>query len=55
VVLTGGCFQNLRLVEAVRERLRARGFDVFTPRMYPANDGGLSLGQLYVAASRRGA
>jgi hydrogenase maturation protein HypF len=55
VVLTGGCFQNLRLAETVCERLRARGFEVFTPRMYPPNDGGLSLGQLYVAACRRGA
>jgi hydrogenase maturation protein HypF len=54
VVLSGGCFQNLRLGEAVRERLSARGVDVYTPRMYPCNDGGLSLGQLFVAACRRG-
>lgn len=54
VVLAGGCFQNIRLIEAVRERLRARGFAVYTPRMYPPNDGGLSLGQLYVAACRKG-
>ena len=54
VVLAGGCFQNLRLIGSVRERLRARGFDVYTPRMYPPNDGGLSLGQLYVAAHRNG-
>lgn len=53
VVLSGGCFQNLRLAGAVRERLSARGFRVFTPRMYPPNDGGLSLGQLYVAACRK--
>lgn len=54
VVLSGGCFQNLRLGESVRERLSARGVDVYTPRMYPCNDGGLSLGQLFVAACRRG-
>ena len=54
VVLAGGCFQNIRLIEAVREGLRARGFAVYTPRMYPPNDGGLSLGQLYVAACRKG-
>lgn len=53
VVLSGGCFQNLRLVESARERLSARGFRVFTPRMYPPNDGGLSLGQLFVAACRK--
>lgn len=54
VVLSGGCFQNLRLVESVRERLSARHFEVYTPRLYPPNDGGISLGQLYVAACRKG-
>lgn len=53
VVLSGGCFQNVRLLAALRERLSARGFQVFTPRSYPPNDGGLSLGQLYVAACRK--
>ncbi len=53
VVLSGGCFQNLRLIESVRQRLSARGFDVRSPRKYPPNDGGISLGQLHVAACRR--
>lgn len=50
VVLTGGCFQNVRLTHAVRTRLIARGFEVFMPLRYPPNDGGISLGQLWVAA-----
>ncbi|MGZ3461459.1 MAG: Kae1-like domain-containing protein, partial [Archangium sp.] len=50
VVLSGGCFQNLRLLRDVHARLCARGFEVFSPRQYPPNDGGLSLGQLAVAA-----
>ena len=50
VVLTGGCFQNLLLAELCRERLQSRGFRVFRPAQYPANDGGLSLGQAWVAA-----
>ena len=50
VVLAGGCFQNLRLEQLVRERLSNRGYTVFTARRFPPNDGGLSLGQLFVAS-----
>lgn len=52
VVLSGGCFQNLRLMRAVHARLVARGFEVYLPERFPPNDGGLSLGQAYVAALR---
>jgi hydrogenase maturation protein HypF len=52
VVLAGGCFQNLRLLRDIQARLRARGFEVWTPRQYPPNDGSLSLGQLAVMAHR---
>jgi hydrogenase maturation protein HypF len=50
IALSGGCFQNLVLQERMRARLRESGFDVYTNRMYPANDGGISLGQVFVAA-----
>ncbi|PTL82467.1 carbamoyltransferase HypF [Vitiosangium sp. GDMCC 1.1324] len=50
VVLSGGCFQNLRLLRNVQARLRTRGIEVLWPRQYPPNDGGLSLGQVAVAA-----
>ena len=53
VVLSGGCFQNLRLTQAIHERLVARGFQVYVPERFPANDGSLSLGQAYVVALRR--
>ena len=49
VVLSGGCFQNGLLVELARERLAGAGFEVFTHREVPPNDGGLSLGQAVVA------
>ena len=52
VVLSGGCFQNARLSAEVRRRLCARGLEVYAPVKFPPNDGGLSLGQAFVAARR---
>jgi hydrogenase maturation protein HypF len=51
VALSGGCFQNELLVERTTSRLRASGFDVLCHRQVPPNDGGISLGQLAVAAA----
>ncbi len=52
VTLSGGCFQNMRLLEGVCRRLEADGFDVRYHRLVPTNDGGLSLGQAVVALAR---
>ena len=49
VGLTGGVFQNRRLVESIMARLAPVGVPVLVPRLAPANDGGLSLGQLVEA------
>jgi hydrogenase maturation protein HypF len=54
VVLSGGCFQNAYLLENVCARLRGTGFEVYTPRAVPPNDGGIALGQAFVAARRFG-
>ncbi len=52
VVLSGGSFQNLRLLASTRRRLEELGFRVLTHRLVPPNDGGISYGQAAVAAAR---
>ncbi len=51
VVLSGGVFQNLALLERTRRRLAAGGLRVLLPRRLPANDGGIAFGQASVAAA----
>lgn len=53
VVLSGGSFHNRYLKERLIDCLSAAGFDVFTHQRIPCNDGGLSYGQLMVAAAKR--
>ena len=50
--LSGGVFQNRLLLEEVRRRLEASGFQVYINRQVPPNDGGLCLGQLATATAR---
>lgn len=50
VVLSGGVFQNALLTSLCVQSLTAAGFHPLTPRLVPANDGGLALGQAYIAA-----
>jgi hydrogenase maturation protein HypF len=52
VVLSGGAFQNRRLMERTRALLAGAGLRVLTPEALPPNDGGIAYGQLAVAAAR---
>lgn len=51
IALSGGCFQNATLLELVMAQLSERDFDVLTHSRVPANDGGLALGQVAIAAA----
>jgi hydrogenase maturation protein HypF len=50
VVLSGGCFQNVRLAEAAIGRLRQAGFQPYWHHRVPPNDGGLAVGQAAFAS-----
>ncbi|MEM1104733.1 MAG: carbamoyltransferase HypF, partial [Pseudomonadota bacterium] len=45
-----GCFQNRVLSEGLAEALTEKGLNLALPVQAPANDGGLSLGQAWLAA-----
>ncbi len=53
VALSGGTFQNRYLSEKIENQLKDNGFEVLVPLQLPANDGGIALGQLAVAAKHR--
>lgn len=54
ILLSGGCFSNTVLSLGVERGLSSMGFKVVTAKGLPVNDGGLSLGQAWVAAMRHG-
>ena len=51
VVLSGGVFLNRLLTSEASARLKREGFRVYRHCRVPPNDGGLSLGQLAIAAT----
>ncbi len=52
VALSGGVWQNLTLLGRTMSLLQTGGFKVYLHREVPTNDGGLSLGQAVIAASK---
>ena len=55
IVLSGGVFQNSLLLTGLFKALEKKDFKVFTHRLVPANDGGISLGQAVIASAVGGA
>ena len=47
LVLSGGCFQNAYLVDAIVHAQQAQDYQLFRHATIPPNDGGLALGQIY--------
>ncbi|WP_374264024.1 carbamoyltransferase HypF [Zoogloea sp.] len=56
VALAGGCLHNRLLAAGLRHKLTARGLVVFEAQHVPPGDGGIALGQAWVARAelRRG-
>ena len=48
-VLSGGCFENMLLLDRLVKKLEGKGFNVYFNEKLPCNDGGISFGQLAAA------
>jgi hydrogenase maturation protein HypF len=51
IIIGGGCAMNAVLMTALRQALQENGLTVFEAQQAPPNDGGLALGQAWVARS----
>lgn len=54
VALSGGVWQNIRLLEGTIELLETNGFRILWHHQLPPNDGCISLGQIMVASTING-
>lgn len=52
VALSGGCLLNRVLAEGLMSEISKRGLTPLYPRQVPPNDGGLSLGQAWIAGRK---
>ena len=49
IAIAGGCAMNVVLTSALRRQLAARGLTLCEAHLAPPNDGGLALGQAWLA------
>lgn len=54
LVLSGGVFQNELLLSDIKSLLKTESMLIWTNRIVPANDGGISLGQAALASVANG-
>ncbi|MCG8671372.1 MAG: carbamoyltransferase HypF [Pseudomonadales bacterium] len=52
VLLSGGVMQNQYLLRLFKDKLAQVGFEAYSPQAIPANDEGIAVGQIAVAATR---
>jgi hydrogenase maturation protein HypF len=52
VLLSGGCFQNIILLEKTVKQLQKKGFRPYWHQRIPPNDGGISVGQIVLAGMK---
>ena len=52
IALSGGSILNRYLAENIREKFENNNFNVYSHQEIPCGDGGLSFGQLIVAANQ---
>jgi hydrogenase maturation protein HypF len=53
IAVSGGVFQNRRLLKQSSEELKAAGLSVISQSQVPSNDGGIALGQAVIASMTR--
>ena len=54
LVISGGTFQNKYILQKLENVILDRGFEIYINENVPCNDGGIALGQIAIAARKRG-